>query len=136
MSQENVEIVQTMWKTAADGDPTLVPVQFLDPEVLYEDEFIPDHAGETYRGHEGVQRAWTRAIEAFETEPYDNEIQWARDTGDEVVTCHHVRARGKGSGIVVEFDYAYLWRLRAGKIIYCKAFRDPAQALEAAGLSD
>jgi ketosteroid isomerase-like protein len=56
--------------------------------------------------------------------------------GDAVVTCHHVRARGKGSGIELEFDMAYLWRLRGSKITYCKSFREPAEALEAAGLSE
>jgi len=78
-----------------------------------------------------------QALEAFEDDPFDNRIVWARDAGDEeVVTCHHVRGRGRGSGVEVEFDYAYLWRLRGGKIVYGKAFRGPADALEAAGLSE
>src|SRR5262249_9081932 len=50
MSEENVEIVQEMWDTMARDDPTIIPVSFIDPAVIYEDEFIPDHAGETYRG--------------------------------------------------------------------------------------
>jgi ketosteroid isomerase-like protein len=136
MSEENVETVREMWETGLTGEPTTIPVSYFDPEVTYEDEFIPDHAGETYRGHEGMQRAWTQALEAFEDGALDNRIVWARDAGDEVVTCHHVRARGKGSGVAIEFDYAYVWRLRAGKIIYCKSFRSSADALKAAGLSE
>jgi ketosteroid isomerase-like protein len=136
MSRENVEIVQEMWETVLDGDHTTIPVSFIDPEVTYEDEILPDHAGETYHGHDGMQRAWTRALEPFENDPFDNRIVWARDAGDEVVTCHHVRGRGRGSGVELEFDYAYLWRLRAGRVIYCKSFRGPAEALEAAGLSE
>ena len=29
-----------------------------------------------------------------------------------------------------------LWRFRQGKVIYCKSYLDPADALEAAGLSE
>jgi ketosteroid isomerase-like protein len=136
VSQENVEIVEEMWRTDVTVDPTKVPTSFFDPEVTYEDEVLPDHAGEVYRGHEGMQRAWSQLLEAFEVESLENSIMWTRGTGEEVVTCHHVRGRGKGSGIELEFDYAYLWRFRAGLIIYCKAFRDVAGALEAAGLSE
>jgi ketosteroid isomerase-like protein len=81
-----------------------------------------------------MQRAWDQAIEAFEEGTTENQIVWARGTGDQVVTCHHVRGRGRGSGIELEFDYAYLWRIREGRVIYCKSFRAPAAALEAAGL--
>ena len=137
MSEENVERVREMWVGLAAGDPKVIPASFIDPEVTYEDEFIPDHAGEIYRGLDGMQRAWTQALEAFEDEPFDNRIVWARDAGnDGVVTCHHVRGRGKGSGVELEFDYAYLWRLRGGKIVYCKSFRGADEALEAAGLSE
>src|SRR5262249_48600658 len=117
--------------------PTIIPVSFIDPAVIYEDEFIPDHAGETSRGYDAMERAWTQALEAFdEAVPFDNSIVWAGDAGDEVVTCHHVRGRGKGSGIPIEFDYAYLWRLRKGRVIYCKSFRDAESALEAAALQE
>jgi ketosteroid isomerase-like protein len=136
MSNENVEIVREMWETVLTDDHTTIPASFIDPEVTYEDEILPDHAGETYRGYDGMQRAWTWALESFEDEPFDNRILWVRDAGDAVVTCHHVCGRGRGSGVELEFDYAYLWRLRAGRVIYCKSFRVPAQALEAAGLSE
>src|SRR5215510_1754245 len=137
MSEENVEVVREMWETLASGDPAVIPPAFIDPQVTYEDDFVPDHVGEIYRGLDGMQRAWTQALEAFEEAPFDNQIVWARDAGEDgVVTCHHVRGRGRGSGIEVEFDYAYLWRLRGGKIIHSKSFRSAAEALEAACLSE
>ena len=136
MSRENVEFVERMWSELMSGDSRTLDVSTLDPEVVYEDELLPDHAGETYRGHEGIQRAWTRALEALEAGSFENELRWARDAGDGVVSCHHVKSRGAGSGIELEFDYAYLWKLRDRKIVYCKAFRDPAEALKAAGLGE
>ena len=94
---------------------------------------MPDHGAEAYHGHEGIRRAWARAIEPFEDDS-ENVIEWARDAGDEVVTCQRVRGRGKGSGIAIEFRYAYLWRFEGDQVVYLKSFRDPAAALEAAGL--
>jgi ketosteroid isomerase-like protein len=44
--------------------------------------------------------------------------------------------RGKGSGIEGERRYAYLWRFRAGKIVYYKSFGDPSEALDAAELPE
>ena len=43
----------------------------LDPEVVFEDDILPDHAGEIYRGHEGVVRAtrtWLQPYEEFTIE--------------------------------------------------------------------
>jgi hypothetical protein len=136
MSEENVETVQRMWGTLMSGDPTTLPSSFLDPGVIYEDEILPDHFGETYHGPEGMQRAWTQALEPVEGGVFENELMWARDAGDAVVSCHHVRAQGGASRIEFEFDYAYVWKLRNAKISYCKAFREPSDALEAAGLSE
>jgi ketosteroid isomerase-like protein len=132
MSEENVETIRRVWVALSEGGDEAV-LAFLDPEVVYEDEVLPDHAGETYRGKEGVRKAWARW-----TEPWDvlaTELKWARDSGDEVVSCHHVKARGKESGVELEFDYAYLWRLRDGKIVYSKSYGDVEKPLAAAGLT-
>jgi ketosteroid isomerase-like protein len=136
MSQENVERIESMWEELMSGDPSILDPSILDPKVVYEDEILPDHVGETYTGPEGMQRAWTQALEPFGDGVFENDLIWVRDAGDRVVSCHHVRARGRGSGIEVEFDYAYVWELRAGKVSYLKAFREPSAALEAAGLSE
>jgi ketosteroid isomerase-like protein len=107
----------------------------LDDEVVYEDDLLPDHIGETYRGLEGLIKAWSQWTEAWES--LETDVEWVRDVGnDEVVSCHRARMRGKGSGVRGEMRYAYLWRFRAGKIVYCKSFGSPAEALEAAGLSE
>jgi ketosteroid isomerase-like protein len=134
MSRENVELLRERWEATMKRDPTDLDLSFVDPDVVYEDEILPDHAGQTYHGHEGIRRAWTRATEPWES--FENEIEWARDGGDDVVTCHRMPVKGKGSGIAGEIKYAYLWRFRDGKVVYCKSFRDPAQALKAASLSD
>ena len=134
MSQERVESVLTMWKASMEGDPAELDLSLLAEDIVYEDDILPDHGDETYHGHDGIRRAWARAIEPFQNA--ENVVEWTRDTGDQVVSCHHVRGLATASAIEVDFRYAYLWRFEGGKVVYLKSFRDPAQALEAAGLSE
>jgi ketosteroid isomerase-like protein len=133
MSQENVEVVRSSWEGLMRGDAAAL--EMFDSAVVYEDDLLPENAGETYRGVDGVVKAWL-----LWAEPWDElrtEIEWVRDAGaDSVVSCHRARMRGKGSGVEAERRYAYLWRFRKAKIIYCKSFGDPIQALEAAGLKE
>lgn len=84
MSEENVEKVREAWDAWTKGDPGALSV--LDPEVVYDDDMLPDHAGETYHGPGGLLRAWARWAEPWET--FETDLEWARDAGDEVVSCH------------------------------------------------
>jgi ketosteroid isomerase-like protein len=137
MSQKNVDVIRD-WveKTIVGGEDIrdLGDLSFLHPGVLYEDEILPDHVGETYRGHEGFRRAWMRAIEPWES--IEARLEWVKDAGDNVVSCHWGRMQGKGSGIEAEIRYAYVWTFEDGKVIRCKSFVDPDAALEAAELRE
>src|SRR5438876_11256173 len=88
MSQENVENLRATveaWNvetwSRGEGDMSL-----LDPEVTYEDRNLPDHVGETYRGHEGVARAAERWIEPFEW--LTLELEEIVGAGDRLVSIH------------------------------------------------
>lgn len=64
MSQENAEKLRAFlegWNL--EGPTDRLDPSLLDPEVTYEDTTLPDHVGETYRGHEGVARATDRWTE-------------------------------------------------------------------------
>ena len=135
MSQENVDSVLTMWEASMEGDRAELDLSLLADDIVYEDDILPDHGGETYHGHDGIRRAWDRATEAFD-EDTANVVEWTRDAGDRVVSCHHVRGHGAVSAIEVDFRYAYLWQFEGGKVVYLKSYRDPQQAVEAAGLSE
>jgi ketosteroid isomerase-like protein len=135
MSQVNVEnlraFLETLdveaWRRGED-------MSLLDPDVTYEDTTLPDHVGETYRGHEGVARATARWAEAYE------ELTIGLDrivgAGDRLVSIHRVRGRARHTGIEAEGPVAYLWTFRDGKVIHFQSYRDPDEALEAAGLRD
>ncbi len=131
MSQENVENLRAFWKKWNRGERDL---SILDPEVVYEDSNLPDHAGEAYRGHEGVVRATGRWLEPFEN--LTAELQRVVGEGDRLVSIHHFKATARHTGIEFEGPLAYLYTFRDGKVVHFRSFVDPEEALEAAGLSE
>ena len=90
--------------------------------------------GEAYRGHEGIVRAAKRWIEPFEWLLV--ELEQIVDADDCIVSIHRTRSKARHSGIEFEAPVAYVWAFQGGKIIHFKSFREPEQALEAAGLSE
>ena len=134
MSQGNVENLRAfleVWDLEAwrrgESDMSL-----LDPKVTYEDTILPDHVGEAYRGHEGVARATERWLEPYEG--LTIELEKIVGAGDRLVSIHRVRGKARYTGIEGEGPVAYLWTFRGGKVIQFRSYRDPEEALEAAGL--
>jgi ketosteroid isomerase-like protein len=111
-----------------------IDMSILDPEVTYQDANLPDHIGETYRGHEGVARATQRWLEAYES--LTLELERIVGAGDRLVSIHRVRGRARYSGIEAEGPVAYTWTFRDGKVVHFCSYRDPAEALAAAGLQE
>ncbi len=58
------------------------------------------------------------------------------DAGDQVVVSAAWRGRGKASGAATEWRHASVVTLREGRVFSIVAYPDPADALEAAGLSE
>jgi ketosteroid isomerase-like protein len=69
---------------------------------------------------------WDLAIEVSET----------RDLGDTVVAIGRIRTRGKASGIDLEGPVAYVCDFDGALLRKVRAYRNPSEALEAAGLSE
>jgi ketosteroid isomerase-like protein len=64
------------------------------------------------------------------------EIEETRDAGEQVVGIGRFRARGRASGVDLNVPLGVFTRVRRGKIVYTRFFSEPADALEAAGLSE
>ena len=143
MSQENVETLrvvasafstQTIHAMADAWRRGEFDLSLIDPEVIYEDQQMPDHAGETYLGHAGV----LRAIETW-SEPFEEmtvELQQVVGSGDRLVSIHRFRARARYTGIEFDEAIAYAWVFRDGKVIHITGFGDPGEALKAVGLEE
>jgi ketosteroid isomerase-like protein len=137
MSQENVEIVRRAFeafnRTFTEGAPDYW--ELLDPEV----EWIPMSAlleGTRYHGHDGV-REWMEVMKRDWTS-YEVRPERHVDLGDDrVLTMGTWRARGRGGGVLLEFQHAtWLQELRKGKVVRLQTFTDRKKALEAAGLRE
>jgi ketosteroid isomerase-like protein len=137
MSEENVENLRAWleswdpeeWKQGVLVDET----DLLDPEIVYEDENLPDHVGEAYRGPVGVARAAQRWAEGQELRLDLEEIV---GSGDHLVSVHRARSKAEHTGIEFDAPLAYAWTFRDGKVIHFKSFRSVDDALEAAGLRE
>jgi uncharacterized protein len=107
-------------------------MSILDPKVAYEDSTLPDHVGEIYRGRQGVARATERWLEPYEE--LTIELEQVVGAGDRLVSIHRVRGKARYTGIEAEGPVAYIWTFRDGKVVHFRSYRDPDEALEAAGL--
>ena len=142
MSQENMENLRAFletwsreaWTPEAWERGDVIDMSLLDSDVVYDDTVLPDHAGEAYRGHEGVARAAQRWIEGSEWLLV--EVEQIIGAGDRLVSVHRSRSKARHTGIEFDAAVAYLWTFRDGKVIHFKSFLDPEQALEAAGLQE
>ena len=53
-----------------------------------------------------------------------------------VLLVGRLRYRGKDSGVEMESFSGYMVKVRDGRVVLMRAFRDPEQALEAVGLRE
>ena len=104
-----------------------------DPEI----ELAPlstEMEGGIYRGHDGVRRFWADYLAVFP----DFGVEWeeVRDLGD--VTLARARLRGHGTESAAAFEQP-IWqvvRWRDRRCVWWHSYRNEADALDAAGLSE
>ena len=131
MSQENVEIVRSAFAEFERGN-FWIP-EIFDPSVRV--VWLDFVEGETESG--GLEelgrmvKEWVRSFEQLTTV-----AERLIDAGDQVVVIAEWRGRGKASGALTTWHYAAVWTLHDGKVTRIVAYRDPAEALEAVGLSE
>jgi ketosteroid isomerase-like protein len=132
MSQENAQIVRSAYDHLNRGDVEGL-VGLCDDHFLMdmsERVFNPD----TYRGHDGIRRFFEGVRGVWES--YRWNVEETLVAGDSVVAMLHCEAQGREGGVPVDWHVAWLWRFRQGTPVSLRFYRDPARALEAAGLSE
>jgi ketosteroid isomerase-like protein len=129
MAKENVAALRAAFKQYAHGD--FSPIEELgdDFELIVSPE-APD-AG-TYRGEEARRwlRAWVASFEEMTIEA--TEIV---DSGDKVFLGMTQRGRPPGSAASVEGQWWQVSTFRGPEIVRAEMFRERAEALAAAGLT-
>jgi ketosteroid isomerase-like protein len=133
MSQENVEIVRQVFEAWNRRDFE-AGLRFADDDI----EFhliggFSDLVGDQINGRDGVLRFWR---ELAETVGGRIDIDDAVDLGDQVVVTFTLSGTGAESGAPVKMQTGHIYTFRDGKVIRGDGYYDPADALEAAGLSE
>jgi ketosteroid isomerase-like protein len=132
VSGENVEIVRRMYDAFHRGDAEAALERF-DPEVLVDASNarpdVPVGKGPEYVG--ALVTSWVSAFEEWH-----EEIEEIRDLGSRVLVLSVQHGRGKGSGAAVEAHYAILYDLDGRRITALRMYRNPGEALKAAGVGE
>ena len=131
MSQENIGIVRSGLEAFTEGN--LAPVfAACDPGIELEVSDAYFDAPRTYRGHEGMRELFAAQAEVFD--PFRLEPEEFLDAGDQVVVIARAGGIARASGVEVLGRFGHVWTLQRGKIVHFKEFKDPDEALQAAGL--
>jgi ketosteroid isomerase-like protein len=139
MSEENVETVRRLFEAVARRDSATV-LSIYDPNVLWDGSRhrwteVLDAGDGVFHGHEGLREWSRRYYEMWES--LEDTVEELIDAGDKVISIVTTRARGRTSGIDVEWKHnAGVWTLRRGKVVELVWFPTREEALEAAGMSE
>jgi len=130
MSQENVDVVRRSFEAFQRGGPEAMLDLFSDDVITYRAD--PD--GATFDGKAGFRAAsadWSEDYSEWQLLP-----QEFTDLGEQVLVRVLQIAQGRSSGVRVEEDYWFLFELTDGEVSKLSFYSRPAEALEAAGLSE
>jgi uncharacterized protein len=131
MESAGEESVRRFAEAVTSGDAESA-VAVSDPEI----EFLSVLAvsGRAYRGHDGVRQYFADVAGAWSE--WRVEVHRITPAPDgRVVISMTMHFRGKESGAAFSDQTAHVWTIRDGKLLRNEPFRDPEEALRAAGAS-
>ena len=135
MSQEDVEIVRSVFEASSRGDTEAVLAHYdLDVEWNAERTQPGVGFGESYRGHDGLRRFFRQWREAWDNDEY--ELEELIDAGGTVVSVARQQGRGRVSGAAIARPITGVWTIREGKVVRVIWFPTREEALEAVGLRE
>lgn len=129
MPLDHVELAELGLKAFNERDAEL-----LQPHTHDDFEFRPSLTlieGGSYRGLDGFRRYL--AVVDDDWEDLHVEATELRDLGDRVVALGRMAGRGRGSGIDVTGEMAWVVDFRDGKILRWRTFTSHAEALAEGG---
>jgi ketosteroid isomerase-like protein len=91
--------------------------------------------GKAYVGHDGIRQYFDDIVSAWDEWRVDVH-RTALTPDGRVIIEMTMHARGRGSGAPLHEFAAHIWTLKEGRLLRNEPFREPEQALRAAGLTD
>jgi ketosteroid isomerase-like protein len=135
MSAADVQFLRQMFdELGRDVSPT--DLSAVEPWWHSEIEYSEDPkwpGSSSFQGREEVLRVWNSYLEVFRT--VRMEVQDVIDAGDEAVALVRVSGISKGADVPFDHVWAYVCRIRDGKLAYQRAYWEPDEALVDAGVS-
>jgi ketosteroid isomerase-like protein len=133
VSEENVERLRSALERLSREGPDAI-LDNVDPGI----EWIADRSDMgrvIYHGHQGVLRSFIELAEGFDD--FGFEVDQLIDAGNQVVGLGRMYGRGRTTGIRAEIPLGIVWSFGSdGKLVRYESFRNPAEALKAAGVED
>jgi ketosteroid isomerase-like protein len=135
MSRENVDLVRRGLALFNQREFDAVLREVMHPEIELTPGIGPLLGVGTIRGREAVRRFWVeelpQGLEEFHVEP-----QRFEDFGEVVLVEVRYRARGPGSGMDIEQNFATTYSFRDGLVQRIHDYSSRDEALDAAGLGE
>ena len=129
MSQADVTLVRRLFDAWNDGDMDTVNAFFADDIQWNEIGGRLDRPGSL--GREELGQGLASLFDTWQS--YRLEPEDLRDVEGRVFAIVREVARGRTSGLEVDSRWGYVISVSGDRITRVEAYRDPAQALEAAG---
>ena len=147
MSQENVEIVRSLWAALERDEGMPWPPTGrgeLDRQLRLDlcDEQIEIRnpatfpVADEYHGHDGVRQWATEVWEVFSNLHHEVEEIIEKGDGETVVSVQRTQGRMRHTGMQMDLPWAAVWTLRNGRALSSHGYMSREEALEAAGLSE
>ena len=147
MSQENVEIVRSLWAGLErdEGMPWPPPgrsehdrqlrLDLCDEQIEIRNPATFPVADE-YHGHDGVRQWATEVWEVFSELHHELEELIEIGDGGTVISVQRTQGRMRHTELEVDLPWAAVWTVRDGKALRAHGYVSKAEALEAVGLRD
>ena len=132
MSQENVDVVRSMYDAFATGDVPAV-LDRMDAEIVWnEAENFPYADGNPYIGPQAVLDGVFMRL-GTEWDYWRLGIERILDAGDTVVALGRYQAKHKETRTEINAQFTHVWGLRDGKAASFQQYADTAQIQQAVG---
>ena len=135
MSEENVEIVRSIYEAFAQRDG-VTPFKYYAPDIEWDNSEIMELVGGStvYHGHDGVHAFFHDLLQAFRE--FEYRPQEFTPIGDHVLVTVREHAVGRLSGVVVDRRHWGVWTVHNGLVTRVCAYLDRDEALKAVALEE
>ncbi|MCW3032486.1 MAG: hypothetical protein JWM60_831 [Solirubrobacterales bacterium] len=132
MSQENVEIVRRAMVAYMRDDAATVR-ELVAPDVVFSSR--PDQPDvRDYNGYDGMLQASAEWLEAWDAHTMEAARVWP--AGDFVLVAVRESGRGRMSGVPLETESIFVYKLSQARIVSIQIFGSEREALKAVGLEE